>query len=96
MILVDFSILACQINSQQSNSGEDRNMDIGEFSASEIVAASGEQRLLLSQHSTGDKRSKEATETNQIDRDGSRNGTIKKRKSEVILWENRAEKMCFS
>lgn len=71
-------------------------MEIGEFSANELVAASGEQRLLQSQHSTGDKRSKEATEANQIDRDGSRNGTIKKHKSEVISWENRAEKIgCF-
>jgi hypothetical protein len=54
-------------------------------------------RLLQNQHSTGDKRSydinsnntsKEITQENLIDDDGNRNGTIKKRKSEVILSKN--------
>jgi hypothetical protein len=52
-------------------------------------------RLLQSQQSTGDKRSydinsnstsKEITQENQVDNDGNRNGTIKKRKSEVYLF----------
>jgi len=52
-------------------------------------------RLLQSQQSTGDKRSydinsnstsKEITQENQVDNDGNRNGTIKKRKSEVDLF----------
>lgn len=37
-------ILACQINSQQSNPIEDTNMDVGELTASEFFAASGEQK----------------------------------------------------
>jgi hypothetical protein len=51
-------------------------------------------RLLKSQHSTGDKRSydinsnntpKEIIQDNQLYDDGNRNGTIKKRKSEVFF-----------
>jgi hypothetical protein len=49
---------------------------------------------LQSQQSTGDKRSydinsnstsKEIRQENQVDDDGNRNGTIKKRKSEVVF-----------
>jgi len=53
------------------------------------------KRLLQSQQSTGDKRSydinsnstsKEIRQENQVDDDGNRNGTIKKRKSEVGFY----------
>jgi len=40
--------LACQIDSQQTNLTDDINMDIGELSTTEIIAASGEQRFLYS------------------------------------------------
>ena len=107
--------LACQINSQQINSLEETPMDIGEFSVSEILPASGEQRyallyrmneremridwnrILQSQQSTGDKRAydinsnnttKEITQENPTENDGTRNGTIKKRKSEVFFSFN--------
>ena len=54
-------------------------------------------RLFKNQQSTGDKRSydinsnntsKEITEGNRIDMDENRNGTIKKRKSEVFFIVN--------
>jgi len=41
-----FVALACQIDSQQTNLPDDINMDIGELSTTEIIAASGEQRFL--------------------------------------------------
>ncbi|CAF0747485.1 unnamed protein product [Adineta ricciae] len=86
-------LATCQIDSEQPSSADVTNMDIGEIIFSE-GSASGEQRLLQSQQSTGDKRSydinltstsKESTQSNEIDSDGSRNNTIKKRKSENQL-----------
>ncbi|CAF3323770.1 unnamed protein product [Rotaria sp. Silwood1] len=88
-------LATCQIDSQQTTLIDDTNMDIGEISTTELVAASGEQRLLKSQHSTGDKRSydinsnntpKEIIQDNQLYDDGNRNGAIKKRKSDVFFY----------
>jgi hypothetical protein len=87
-------LATCQIDSQQTNLTEDIHMDIGEFSTIDMRAGNGEQKLLQSQQSTGDKRSydinsnttsKEVTQENQVDDDRNRNGTIKKRKSENQL-----------
>ncbi|CAF0803432.1 unnamed protein product [Adineta steineri] len=87
-------LATCQIDSQQTSLTDDKNMDIGEISPTHLLPASGEQKLLQSQHSTGDKRSydinsnstsKEITPENQVDNDGNRNSTIKKRKSENQL-----------
>ncbi|UJR33767.1 hypothetical protein I4U23_021194 [Adineta vaga] len=94
-------LATCQIDSEQPSSADDTNMDIGEMNFSERIE-SGEQKLLQNQHSTGDKRSydinsnstsREITETNEIDNDGNRNSTIKKRKSENQL--NKEEEPIF-
>ncbi|CAF4955766.1 unnamed protein product [Rotaria sp. Silwood1] len=93
-------LATCQIDSQQTTLIDDTNMDIGEISTTELVAASGEQRLLKSQHSTGDKRSydinsnntpKEIIQDNQLYDDGNRNGAIKKRKSDNLLNKEQEE-----
>ncbi|CAF0774091.1 unnamed protein product [Rotaria sordida] len=93
-------LATCQIDSQQTNVIDDTNMDIGELSTTDMIAASGEQRLLKSQHSTGDKRSydinsnntpKEIIQDNQLYDDGNRNGTIKKRKSDNLLNKEQEE-----
>ncbi|CAF0754547.1 unnamed protein product [Rotaria sordida] len=93
-------LATCQIDSQQTNVIDDTNMDVGELSTTDMIAASGEQRLLKSQHSTGDKRSydinsnntpKEIIQDNQLYDDGNRNGTIKKRKSDNLLNKEQEE-----
>ncbi|CAM4739569.1 unnamed protein product [Rotaria magnacalcarata] len=87
-------LATCQIGSEQTTLNDGTSMDIGNLATADTTTAIGDQRLLKSQHSTGDKRSydinsnktpKEIIQDNQLYDDGNRNGTIKKRKSENLL-----------